>query len=336
MGIDFSEEELQEFRNEASELLDQAETQLMTMDQTTDFNTSYDATFRVFHSLKGGAGMLGMEDLQHHMHKLETQFQNFKAIGKISNEDCSYFLRGVDSSRKLLRGDKMSEFNYSLPSASSGSDEALRAATSAEKSEIEPPAIQNSLPTSAQPGIESSNKNARIYVVDDEPDLVDILTEMLSESGFNVRGFSDPLVFMNTLAKEPPDLVCSDMKMPNVTGLDVLQKVFETDPSIPVIFITGHITKELVIDSLKYGVYGIIEKPFNSTEVLQVVTNAAKRSTLNRLVNRSINLILYQFSDLDEFLEKEGKHQIRKTMTDELKYLLEARRELQLLSKSKR
>ena len=64
--MDLSTEEIREFKNEALELLDEAEQSLLSLEKGGDFSKTYAAVFRVFHSLKGGAGMLGLQELQSH------------------------------------------------------------------------------------------------------------------------------------------------------------------------------------------------------------------------------------------------------------------------------
>ena len=89
------------------------------------------------------------------------------------------------------------------------------------------------------------------------------------------------------------------MKMPKTSGLDLLREVNKIDPDIPVIFVSGHLTKEMIIESLSYGIFGVVEKPFQEAQIVAMASAAAERGYLNKLLNKSINFIMYQFSDLD-------------------------------------
>ena len=80
----FSEEDIAEFRAESADLLDQAESALLKLDQGGEFKSHYEAVFRVFHSLKGGSGMLDLKEMQSHMHKLENKLAETKNKNTIS------------------------------------------------------------------------------------------------------------------------------------------------------------------------------------------------------------------------------------------------------------
>lgn len=110
-GINFSAEELLEFKTEASELLDQAEDALLKIDKGASYKSNYDSIFRAFHSLKGGAGMLGMDALMKHMHHLEDHFQQCKNDEVLPKNRVSYFLSGIDGARTLLNNQSI-EFKY--------------------------------------------------------------------------------------------------------------------------------------------------------------------------------------------------------------------------------
>lgn len=88
--------ELNEFKVEASELLEVAERSLLDLEQGGDFNTNYDSIFRVFHNLKGAFGMLGLQELGTQMHKLEHELTGVKAVGSMTKVQIDEFLAGVD------------------------------------------------------------------------------------------------------------------------------------------------------------------------------------------------------------------------------------------------
>jgi two-component system chemotaxis sensor kinase CheA len=93
--------------------LQDAENHLLNMEQGEKYNEHYSAVFRALHSLKGASGMLGLEDLRNHMHKIENIFQKHKDSSKLSQELVTFFLRAFDAARSLLQGETV-EFNYEL------------------------------------------------------------------------------------------------------------------------------------------------------------------------------------------------------------------------------
>jgi len=105
-----SSDELEEFHIEAYEMLDEAESKLMSLDKGGEFKPIYDAVFRVFHSLKGASGFLGLDNIQHHMHQLESQYQQLQSRG-MSKQEVTYFLAGIDAARKLMEKQEV-VFNY--------------------------------------------------------------------------------------------------------------------------------------------------------------------------------------------------------------------------------
>ncbi|MGE3610979.1 MAG: chemotaxis protein CheW [Bacteriovoracaceae bacterium] len=109
----FSQEEIEEFKVEAQELMDLSEKSLLALDQGGDFKTCFDSIFRGFHNLKGGAGMMEFLELQSHTHELETIFMSFKEKTSIPKNYINFFLRGIDAARTILDGEKV-EFDFTV------------------------------------------------------------------------------------------------------------------------------------------------------------------------------------------------------------------------------
>ncbi len=112
--------------------------------------------------------------------------------------------------------------------------------------------------------------NRTILVVDDNPDIVDILRIMLESNGFNVRcGYSGEDLFAS-LKEQMPDLILLDIMMPKMDGLQVLRRLKE-DPSmpfIPVILLSAKVLDEDVLRGYKMGADYYITKPCTPTQVL--------------------------------------------------------------------
>lgn len=112
--MSMSAEELEEFKAEAHELLDIAEKSLLSFDEgAVDYSSCYNAIFRSLHNLKGGAGMMELEALRDHTHKLETIFTQFQNKTEIPAEYQDFFLKGVDAARSILEG-KGVDFFYEV------------------------------------------------------------------------------------------------------------------------------------------------------------------------------------------------------------------------------
>lgn len=109
----FSEEEIEEFKVEALELLESAEKSLLALDDGEDFKTHFDTIFRGFHNLKGAAGMMELNELQAHTHELESILMRFKTADEIPKAHISFFLRGIDAARSILDNEEVN-FSYEV------------------------------------------------------------------------------------------------------------------------------------------------------------------------------------------------------------------------------
>jgi DNA-binding NtrC family response regulator len=122
----------------------------------------------------------------------------------------------------------------------------------------------------------------RILVVDDEENMVRILVRILSDDGWLVEGHSDPRAAVESLRKNPPDLVLTDMRMPGMTGMEVLAEAKAADPATSVIVCTAYGTMEGAVDAMKAGACDYVSKPFRSDELLAALSNALVRTQLAR------------------------------------------------------
>ncbi len=314
-SMNFTPEEILEFSQEAEDLLQISEQCLLALENLSPFKENYDSIFRSFHSIKGAAGMLGMDSLQKHMHIVESNFQSLKEHESITKDQISYFLKAVDHSRLLLNSTEVAEFSEVFKQSSS-----QEINKNAENLDI------ISLTPTANP--QNAVSALKAIVVDDEEHLVEILKELLEFVGFEVHAFNKPEEAVKALWNIKPDVVCTDMKMPVLSGFDVLKKIQEFDEDIPVIFISGHMDKEMIIDLVSKGVYSVIEKPFKDTVVFNTALTAAKRYKTMRLLTKTVNLLMANINELADYLGKTGKEDEAKIIKNELNQLIQARREL--------
>ncbi len=110
---------------------------------------------------------------------------------------------------------------------------------------------------------EAVEKTAKILVVDDEAIIRVLLDEILSEEGYQVFQATDGRVALDLMEKETFDLIISDMVMPEVGGIEVLQAAFRIDPHYAVIMITGYPSVETAVKLVSMGAADYITKPFN-------------------------------------------------------------------------
>jgi DNA-binding NtrC family response regulator len=117
--------------------------------------------------------------------------------------------------------------------------------------------------------------STRILVVDDEPNMLRLLKTILTDkTGYEVDTTNNPLEVSKLLQEASYDLVVSDLKMPIMDGIDLLDQVKQFDPGIPVIIITAYGTIETAEEAVRKGAYDFITKPFRKEAILITIKRA--------------------------------------------------------------
>ena len=136
------------------------------------------------------------------------------------------------------------------------------------------------------------NQQAHILVVDDEPDIRNILKDILQDEGYNVHLAENAEQARLQFKETSPDLVLLDIWMPNEDGISVLQNWVKTDQlnNTPVIMISGHGTVENAVEAVKLGAYDFLEKPLSTGKLLLCIERGLEagllRSENQRLKSR--------------------------------------------------
>jgi two-component system response regulator AtoC len=122
----------------------------------------------------------------------------------------------------------------------------------------------------------------RVLVVDDEESMRHVLSVILRESGYQVSVASDGASALALIREQPFDAVISDVRMPQLDGLQLLQKTLALSPQTSFIVMSAYGAKDLSLQAMKEGAYGFIEKPFKPDEVVLVLRKAEERQRLSR------------------------------------------------------
>ncbi|MEN9579355.1 MAG: hypothetical protein RJA70_2364 [Pseudomonadota bacterium] len=120
----------------------------------------------------------------------------------------------------------------------------------------------------------------RVLVVDDERFIRDVLADFLAMEGYNVRTAADGAEALIELKNREFDVVVSDLKMPNVGGLELLKEINTAYPQTLTVIMTGFGTVETAIGAMKQGAFDYVLKPFKSDEIVQVVHRALRQKRL--------------------------------------------------------
>ena len=126
------------------------------------------------------------------------------------------------------------------------------------------------------------NEKIKILVVDDEKVVRDGCHRVLTGKGYDVLSAEDGQKAMELLSKEAVDLILLDLKMPVLSGEEVLEMAAQSYPDIPVIIITGHGTVDTAVECMKKGAYDFITKPFQIDQFLLTINRAADKRMLEQ------------------------------------------------------
>ena len=149
---------------------------------------------------------------------------------------------------------------------------------------------------------------ARILVVDDEKSIRITLREFLQNEGYDVRISGDALEATDILKEEEFDVVVSDIILPKMNGIELLERVQETSPKVKVIIMTGEPTDDTATEALRKGAFDYLTKPIGKVAALSVVAKAVRFKSLedeNRTYrDRLERLVEERTGELEQSREK--------------------------------
>ncbi len=144
------------------------------------------------------------------------------------------------------------------------------------------------------------NEKAHLLIIDDEKNYLLVLRALMEAEGYKVTTLNDPETAIPFLEESEVDVVVTDMKMPRLTGREILERMKKDWPHIPVLIMTAFGSIESAVEVMKYGAFDYITKPFANDELLLSLQNAVELSTAHR-----------QYRLLQEAMEiRYGTHQI--------------------------
>jgi two-component system C4-dicarboxylate transport response regulator DctD len=135
------------------------------------------------------------------------------------------------------------------------------------------------------------DSKVQVVLIDDDPHLRQALSQTLDLAGLKVCALSEAQGLASRIERDWPGVVVSDIRMPGLDGLQLLEQLHAQDAELPVLLITGHGDVPLAVQAMRAGAYDFLEKPFASDALLDSVRRAL---ALRRLVldNRSLRMAL--------------------------------------------
>jgi len=122
----------------------------------------------------------------------------------------------------------------------------------------------------------------QIMIVDDNAELCGMLSYLIEKEGFNAQVVYDGEIALKTMRCRAPDVALLDIKMPGMDGMEVLRRVKEIDPDLPVVMITAYADIHGAVEAMKAGAHDYLAKPFDNNEVIRVIYRALAERDLKR------------------------------------------------------
>ncbi len=318
--MDFEFEIKNEFLLEAKELLEQAEESFLEFEKNPSEIENIDSIFRIFHTLKGSSFTAGFEDFGKFTHKIENLLTYLKAGKFIADSACCDYL--LNSNDVLKDWVALLESNLDAVYSSANADDileyidSLNLSKSDESQKIVTPSFgffdDDEPPSSYHQSSDfhheknsnivkmrkENSEHPHILIVDDEQDIQDLLEMYVEELDAKVSKASDGEEGLRIVKENSLDIILSDLRMPNMDGIEFIQKVRQFNKFIPVLFISGAADREDIISFINLGAYGFIEKPMSRELLLTQVRSGLyiKQMRENISMMTMLNFQIYMIS----------------------------------------
>ena len=122
---------------------------------------------------------------------------------------------------------------------------------------------------------------AVVHVIDDDPAVRDSLSFLLATAGLAVRTFETAGAFINALTTVAPGCIVTDVRMPGMSGIELMSALARRGITLPVIVITGHGDVPLAVEAMKLGAFDFIEKPFDDDTIISSVQAALAKYAMS-------------------------------------------------------
>jgi two-component system response regulator FixJ len=121
-----------------------------------------------------------------------------------------------------------------------------------------------------------------IYIVDDDEAVRDSLALLLESAGYRPRCYASGLELLAETALAPESCVVLDVRMPDIDGLELQQRLLAKHPALPIVVMTGHGDVPIAVRAMKQGACDFLEKPFSIEVLLEAIEQAAERRRLSQ------------------------------------------------------
>lgn len=126
----------------------------------------------------------------------------------------------------------------------------------------------------------AAGDQGNVVVIDDDSAIRLACRKILAKDGYQVETFADGVHGLESIARLKPDVVVVDLKMPGISGMEVISRVHEIDPEVIIVVITGYATIDTAVEAMKSGAYDFLPKPFSPDPLRLIVRRGMERRRL--------------------------------------------------------
>ena len=131
------------------------------------------------------------------------------------------------------------------------------------------------------------DRRLKILVVDDDPQVREMIQSFLSFRGFHVKTAEDGNSGLAELAKNPYDMLITDIYMPRLSGLELLDRIYQRDSALMILAITGMPSKEVIDKVIQKGAQDCLIKPFSLSLLISTIEKCVRKSGLEKYLPES-------------------------------------------------
>ncbi|MBL1294236.1 MAG: response regulator transcription factor [Thiotrichales bacterium] len=143
-----------------------------------------------------------------------------------------------------------------------------------------------------------SIKKQKVYIVDDDVAVLDALSVLMNSAGINFEAYSSAEDFLEYFNANYSGCLLLDIRMPNMSGLQLQNVLNEKGINIPIIFVTGHGDVPMAVQAMKKGAWGFLEKPFNDEVLIGDINRAFAADAASRHVEKQRQMIANRIKQL--------------------------------------
>ncbi|ODT19007.1 MAG: DNA-binding response regulator [Kaistia sp. SCN 65-12] len=145
-----------------------------------------------------------------------------------------------------------------------------------------------------------STTDTVVHIVDDEEAVRNSLAFLLSSAGFAVRVHDSATAFLGIAGKIGNGCLITDLRMPDMDGVELLRRLRAADTMLPAIVITGHGDVQMAVEAMKNGAIDFIEKPFSDDVLIESITRAAGRAAERVQSDAALTQVRQRVASLSE------------------------------------